>query len=125
MPFTTGWVTNTRDFGTAASNIIINIKNVDQVNSATIVVEVFASVDSSSFAPVYAQSFVLAPNASQVITYFIAGNVAYEVQYDVITPLPNNVVLSIFGIDENGNLVTNQRYSAPEFASISTLSPIT
>ncbi|SDX47260.1 hypothetical protein [Paenibacillus sp. CF384] len=124
MPLTTGWITNTRDFGTAATNIVVNMKNADQVNSATIIVQVLGSVDSSSFVPVYASSFILPPNTSQVMTYFIAGNVAYEVQYAVME-LINEVVVSVFGIDESGNLVTNQGYSTPQFAFISQLDPLT
>ncbi|SDX72152.1 hypothetical protein [Paenibacillus sp. CF384] len=124
MPFTTGWVTNTRDFGTAASNIVVNFKNNDQVNSATIILGIFASVDSSSFVPVYAQSFLLPPNTSQVMTYFISGNVAYEVQFEEIMPLTNNTVLTVYGIDEFGNLVNNQRFTPPELAFIDVLSPL-
>lgn len=124
MPFTTGIVTNTRDFGTASSNIVVSMKNESMVDTATVVVLVFSSVDSSSFAPAYAESFILAPNQSEITTFFIGGNVAYEVQYDVIMPTPNNVVVSVFGIDEFGNLVTDQRYSPTEFTSIPALTPM-
>ncbi|SEO75299.1 hypothetical protein [Paenibacillus sp. OV219] len=124
MPFTTGIVTNTRDFGTASSNIVVSMKNESLVDTATVVILVFASVDSSSFVPAYAESFTLVPNETEITTYFISGNVAYEVQYDVILPALNNVIISVFGIDEFGNLVQDQRYSPSEFMFIPDLSPL-
>ncbi|QHW29803.1 hypothetical protein GZH47_02420 [Paenibacillus rhizovicinus] len=124
MPFTTGWITNTRDFGTAATNIVVNLKNADQANGATIILEILGSPDGSSFAPIYAQSVILAPNSNQALVFFIAGNVSYEVQYEVIVSQSNNVVITVFGINEFGNLVTNQRYVPSEFTFIDQLSPL-
>ncbi|AZN38282.1 hypothetical protein [Paenibacillus albus] len=125
MPFTTGIVTNTRDFGTASSNIVVSMKNESLEDTATVVILIFASVDSSSFTTAYAESFTLAPNETEITTYFISGNVAYEVQYDVIMPAENNVVVSVFGIDEFGNLVQDQRYAPSEYMFIPDLSPVT
>ncbi|AZN43064.1 hypothetical protein [Paenibacillus albus] len=123
MPYTTGWVTNTTEFGTAASNIVVNIKNNNQTNSTSFIVKVFASVDSSTFNHLYSQSINLAPRSSQVTTFFIAGNVAYDAQYDEVTPaLLGDTVLTVYGIDPVGNLVTNQRFTPPEFTFINTFS---
>ncbi|REE69546.1 hypothetical protein A8990_13311 [Paenibacillus taihuensis] len=100
------------------------MKNESTEDTATIVVLVFSSVDSSSFVPAYAESFILAPNQTEITTFFIGGNVAYEVQYSVIDPVLNNVVVSVFGIDEFGNLVTDRRYTPAEFTSIPGLTPM-
>jgi hypothetical protein len=124
MPFTTGLITNTRDFGTAASNIVVSIKNEDTINSATIIVQIYNSPTSTTLSPLYASSFVVPPNSINVSEFFIAGNVAYEVQINEISLLPTNVVFTVFGIDEFGNLVVNQRVLQPEFTIIPVLSPL-
>jgi hypothetical protein len=124
MPFTTGLITNTRDFGTAASNIVISTKNEDTINLATIIVQIYNSPTSTTLSPLYASSFVVPPNSINVSEFFIAGNVAYEVQFNVTSQVPTNVVLTVFGLNEFGNLVTNQRVLQSEFTSIPALSPL-
>ncbi|SDW14359.1 hypothetical protein [Paenibacillus sp. CF384] len=123
MPYTTGWVTNTREFGTAASTIVVNIKNNNQTTATSFIVKVYASVDSTSFNHLYSQSINLVPKSSRVATFFIAGNVAYEVQFDeMMPPLIGDTVLTVYGIDEVGQLVTNQRFTPPEFTFINAFS---
>jgi hypothetical protein len=124
MPFTTGLITNTRDFGTAASNIVVSTKNEDTINSATIIVQIYNSPTSTTLSPLYASSFVVPPNSINVSEFFIAGNVAYEVQLNVTGAVPSNVVLTVFGLDEFGNLVTNQRVLQSELTIIPILSPL-
>jgi hypothetical protein len=60
-------------------------------------------------------------NVSQ---FFIAGNVAFEVQYAVTATVPSNVILSTYGIGEFGNLVTEQRVLQSELTTIPAVSPI-
>ncbi|MWV42242.1 hypothetical protein GRF59_01245 [Paenibacillus sp. HJL G12] len=125
MAFSTGTVTNTRDVGTAASNIVVNTRNLDAVNPVTVVVEIFASVNSSTFYTAYLTSYIVPPNSYNVREFFIAGNVAYEVQINLTSSVPTpNVLMSVFGINEFGNLVTEQRYAQSELSLIPALSPV-
>ncbi|WP_281887460.1 hypothetical protein [Paenibacillus sp. YYML68] len=124
MPFTTGLVTNTRDFGTAATNIVINARNISSVNAATVLVQIFGSTDSSALVPLYQTAYPIAPNSFHIREFFIAGNVSYEVQLNVSGTTPQNVIMSIYGLDEFGNLVTDQRFAQSELTQVQTLSPI-
>ncbi|QHW30130.1 hypothetical protein GZH47_04265 [Paenibacillus rhizovicinus] len=123
MPFSTGIVTNTRDFGTAASNIVVNARNLDTVNPVTVMVQIFASVDSDTFYTAYLNSFDVPANSYEVLTFFIAGNVAYEVQISLSAD-PPSTLMSVVGIDEFGNLVTDQQYPQSQLSFITALSPI-
>ncbi|SFA74708.1 hypothetical protein SAMN05216312_101259 [Cohnella sp. OV330] len=122
MPYSTGTVTNTRDFGTASTNIVLNVRNLDIALPVSVIVKIFASVDSDNFYTAYVSSFDVPPNAYDVRTFFIAGNVAYEVQVDLFSN-STNALISVYGIDEFGNLVTDQRFAQNEMSFIPTLSP--
>ncbi|NBD24731.1 hypothetical protein [Paenibacillus glycinis] len=122
MPFSTGTVTNTRAFGTAASNIVVSTRNLDLVNPVTVMVQIFASVDSSLFYTAYVAAYVLPADSYDVREFFIAGNVAYEVQLNVSSD-PPSTLMTVVGIDEFGNLVTDQQYSQEELNFIISLSP--
>ncbi|MDF2922726.1 MAG: hypothetical protein K0R57_1640 [Paenibacillaceae bacterium] len=124
MPFTTGIITNTRDFGTAASNIVVSIHNTDSANSATVLVQIIASVTSETFYTAYVMGIPLPPSGFTVREFFIAGNVAYEVQLDVTAPTPSNVILSTYGIDRFGNLVAGQRVLQSELTTIPAISTL-
>ncbi|MFC3802224.1 hypothetical protein [Cohnella sp. GCM10012308] len=106
--FTTGLITNTRATGSAASNIVVSARNLSNA-SATVVVEVFG-VPSTTLVltPLYVTGYILPAFSSDIRTFFIAGNVSYEVQYSVTATL-TQVAMSTYGIDEFGNLVTEQR----------------
>ena len=124
MPFTTGIVTNTKDFGTAATNIVVSTRNLNLASSATITVQIFGSTNSSSFTPLYQSAFVVAPNSIDIREFLIAGNVAYEVQINV-NSIPNSgVVMSTFGIDQFGNLVPATRVLQSELTEIAALTPL-
>lgn len=106
--FTTGLITNTRATGTAASNIVVSARNLSNA-SATIVVEVFGVPGSApALTPLYVTGYILPALSSDIRTFFIAGNISYEVQYSVSATL-TQVAMSTYGIDEFGNLVTEQR----------------
>ncbi|UKS26617.1 hypothetical protein LOZ80_34745 [Paenibacillus sp. HWE-109] len=122
MPFSTGLITNTRALGTAASNIVLSTRNIDTVNAATVTYHIFASADSSVFYTAYMSSFIVDPNYFDVREFFIAGNVACEVQVSVSDS--TSTLISVFGIDESGNLVTNQGKLQEDLSFITSLSPV-
>ncbi|MCZ8513585.1 hypothetical protein O9H85_14305 [Paenibacillus filicis] len=124
MPFSTGVITNTKAVGTAASNIVVSTRNADASNTSQIVVQIFASVASTVFYPAYVSNFVVAAKSFDVREFFIAGNVAYEVQINVISVSPSNVMVTVTGIDGSGNLVTNQQVLQSELTTITALTPI-
>ncbi|MFE4571134.1 hypothetical protein [Paenibacillus chitinolyticus] len=124
MPFSTGVITNTRDFGTASSNIVMNVRNLDTTNPVTVTVQIFASVNSTTFYTAYLISYVVPANSYNVREFFIAGNISYEVQINTTSVVTPNALLSLFGIDGFGNLVTDQRILQSELSFISSLSPV-
>ncbi|SEG72045.1 hypothetical protein [Paenibacillus sp. UNC499MF] len=124
MPFSTGIITNTRDAGTASSNIVMNVRNLDLTNPVTVTVQIFASVNSTTFYTAYLITYVVPANSYNVREFFIAGNVAYEVQINTASVAAPNALLSVFGIDGFGNLVTDQRILQSELSFISSLSPV-
>ncbi|MFC4100199.1 hypothetical protein [Paenibacillus xanthanilyticus] len=121
MPFSTGTITNTRATGTASSTLVISTRNLNIAAASTISIQIFASVDSNTFYTAYVDSFVLAANSYNVRTYVIGGNVAYEVQ---VNSSASQVLFSVFGIDEFGNMVPNQGRTQAELSFIAQLSPI-
>ncbi|UUZ89549.1 hypothetical protein LJK87_25935 [Paenibacillus sp. P25] len=123
MPFTTGYITNTRNFGTAASNVVVNLVNENAINPATVEVRIFYSLVPDVKIPLYVTTFTLPPNSIRRNTYFIAGVLAYEVQFNVTSAAPADVVLSSFGLDEFGNIVQEQGILQSELTIISALSP--
>ncbi|MDH6374385.1 hypothetical protein M2444_006235 [Paenibacillus sp. PastF-3] len=121
MPYTTGLITNTRATGTAASNVVVSVRNTSNAN-AMIIVEVFGVPYSTlALTPLYVTGYYVPAMSSDIREFFIAGNVAYEVQIDTSFPLAN-VVCSVYGLDEFGNLVTDQRVLQSELTQISALS---
>jgi len=121
MPYTTGLITNTRATGTAASYVAVSVRNTSNAN-ALIIVEIFGvPINTLALTPLYVTGYYVPAMSSDIREFFIAGNVAYEVQMDSSYPLAN-VVTSVFGLDEFGNLVTNQRVLQSELTEISALS---
>ncbi|UQZ36848.1 hypothetical protein C2I18_26950 [Paenibacillus sp. PK3_47] len=121
MPFTSGIITNTRATGTAASYIAVSSRNLSAF-TATVVVEVFTvPITTLTLTPIYVTSFFVPPFTADIREFFIAGNVAYEVQIDNTDPL-SVVAFSSYGLDESGNLVTEQRVLQSEFTEISAFS---
>jgi hypothetical protein len=121
MPFTTGIITSTRATGTAASNIVVSVRNTSNVN-ANVIVEIFGVPFSTlALTPLYVSSYAVPAKTAVIREFFIAGNVAYEVQVGNLTPLAE-VVFSTYGLDEFGNLVTDQRVLQSELTEITALS---
>ncbi|NBD27219.1 hypothetical protein [Paenibacillus glycinis] len=119
MPaYSTGVVTNTRDFGTAASTIVLNVSNID-VADTTVTVKIIASVDSDTFYTAYVNGFVVPIGGYEVVTFMIAGNVAYEVQVSTdASSLGPAALVSVYGLDEFGNLVVSQGFAPEALTSI-------
>ncbi|NBD24729.1 hypothetical protein [Paenibacillus glycinis] len=121
MPYTTSLITNTRAIGTAASNVVVNARNITNVQ-ALVLVEVYVVPATTQVLQLaYLTGYFLPGQSSDSRTFFIGGDIAYEVQLSVIGPL-TEVVLSTFGLDEFGNLVHGQRVLQEEMTVISTLS---
>ncbi|MGO4951766.1 hypothetical protein [Paenibacillus sp. DRB1-1] len=124
MAFTTGYMTNTRDFGTACSNVVVNLVNEDTVNAATVTIQIFFSLVPDTKIPLYVTSVNLSVNSVARRTFFVQGVLAYEVQYNVVSAVPSNVVLSNFGLDQFGNVVQEHRVLQSELTTIPALSPV-
>lgn len=124
MAFTTGYMTNTRDFGTACSNVVVNVVNEDIVNAATVTVQIFFSLVPDTKIPLYVSSISVPANSIARRTFFVQGVLAYEVQYNVVSAAPANVVLSNFGLDQFGNVVQEHRVLQSELTTIPALSPV-
>ncbi|WP_230681901.1 hypothetical protein [Paenibacillus polymyxa] len=124
LAFTTGYMTNTRDFGTACSNVVVNLVNEDTVNAATVTIQIFFSLVPDTKTPLYVTSVNLPANSIARRTFFIQGVLAYEVQYNVVSAAPANVVLSNFGLDQFGNVVQEHRVLQSELTTIPALSPV-
>ncbi|MBE9916025.1 hypothetical protein G8C92_18585 [Paenibacillus donghaensis] len=121
MPFTTGIITSTRAVGTAATNVVVSTRNVNSVD-ATILVKVFGvPITTLTLTPFYVISFIVPANTADIREFFIAGNVAYEVQISNLTPTAE-VVFSTYGLDEMGNIVDEQRVLQSELTPIPVLS---
>ncbi|MCZ8513588.1 hypothetical protein O9H85_14320 [Paenibacillus filicis] len=123
MPFTTGYITNTKDVGTAASNVVVNMVNENTTNAATVEVRIFYSLVPDVKIPLYVTTFTLPVNSIKRNTYFIQGVLAYEVQFNVTSVTPTDVVVSTFGLDQFGNLVIEQGIIQSDMTAISALSP--
>lgn len=123
MPLTTGYMTNTRDFGTAVTNVVLNLVNESQVSAANVLVKIFYSQSPDVKLPLYVNSFTLPVNSIRRGVFFVQGVLAYEVQYNVTSATPADVVISSFGLDEFGNVVQEHRVLQSELTTISTLSP--
>ncbi|MEK5375019.1 MULTISPECIES: hypothetical protein [Paenibacillus] len=124
LAFTTGYMTNTRDFGTACSNVVVNLVNEDTVNAATVTIQIFFSLVPDTKIPLYVTSVNLPVNSVARRTFFVQGVLAYEVQYNVVSAAPSNVVLSNFGLDQFGNVVQEHRVLQSELTTIPALSPV-
>lgn len=122
MPvYTTGLITNTRAFGTAATNAVVSVRNVGNSVASIIVVVYVVPMSTLTLTPLYVSSYSIAPDNADIRSFNIAGNVAYEVQYNIDTTL-TEAAISTYGLDEFGNLVTEQGVLQSELTPISALS---
>lgn len=125
MPLTTGLITNTRDFGTAATNIVVNIANENISAGATVEVRVFYVLEADVKIPLYVAGITLLPNSIARRLFFVSGVFAYEVQFAITEPVAGQVVVSTFGLDAFGNLVQEQGILHEEMHTIANLTPTT
>ncbi|MFC4778962.1 hypothetical protein ACFO9Q_19385 [Paenibacillus sp. GCM10023252] len=119
--YTTGLITNTRTFGTAASDVVVNSHNLGAVD-VTVIVEVFgASPSSPALTPLYIIGFDLPAGMEDTRSFFIAGNLTYEVQISNTSSVFNEVIHSTFGVNEFLNLTHEQRVLHTELVPIAAL----
>ncbi|SFT08949.1 hypothetical protein [Paenibacillus sp. BC26] len=114
--YSIGVVTNTSALGSAASTIVLNVSNVNTFH-VSVIVKIVASVDFENFYTAHLSGFVVLHGAYEVMTYNIAGNVAYEVQVFLSIPTPSGpppTLVSVYGIDEFGNPVVNQGFTTQD-----------
>lgn len=122
MPYTTGLILNTsEEYETSANNVVVCVRNLSNA-SATIIVQVFtASYLDTPLSPLYVTGYVIPAKSADIREFFIAGNVAYEVQINNLSVLAG-VSISTYGTDEYGENVPGQRVLHSELTEIPALS---
>jgi hypothetical protein len=123
MPLTTGLITNTRDFGTAATNVVVNLVNENISGGASVEVRIFYVLVPDVKIPLYVSGITLAANSIARRVFFVSGVFAYEVQFAITEPVAGEVVVSTFGLDAFGNLVQEQGILHQEMHTITNLTP--
>lgn len=123
MPLTTGLITNTRDFGTAATNVVVNLVNENISAGASVEVRIFYVLEPDVKIPLYVAGITLAANSIARRVFFVSGVFAYEVQFGITEPTTGQVVVSTFGLDAFGNLVQEQGILHEEMHTINNLTP--
>lgn len=119
VAYSTGVVTNTRAKGTASSNIILNINNIAPA-ALTVIVRIIASVDSNTFFVATSSVFFIPIGSYEVRSFSTHGYVAYEFQVSLrhVSAVGPEPIVSLYGINEFGNLVINQGFSPEELSKI-------
>ena len=121
MPYTTGLILNTSEYEASANSVVVCIRNLSNA-SATIIVQVFtASYAGTPLSPLYVTGYVIPAKSADIREFFIAGNVAYEVQISNLSVLAG-VSISTYGTDEYGENVPGQRVLQSELTEIPALS---
>lgn len=121
MASTTGIITNTGT--TPASNVVINIDNDNLSFSSNVVYHVYVWNTFVSKTLVYSSSLNINANTNQTLSFTIAGNSAYEVQFLVTGNAPADTIITVFGTDSSGNVVPYQRVLQSELTFIAQLNP--
>ncbi|MEC0244235.1 hypothetical protein ACI48J_12865 [Paenibacillus chitinolyticus] len=121
MPLTTGIITNTGI--NPASNLVINIDNDNSSFTSNVVYHIYVWNSVVSKALVYSNSLFINANTSQILTFNIAGNTSYQVQFLVTGTVPTDTVITVFGTDSSGNVIQHQRILQQELTQIGQLSP--
>ncbi|SEP02865.1 hypothetical protein [Paenibacillus sp. OV219] len=121
MPFTTGLVTNTRSFGTAASTVAVNTRNITSTPILVLLEVYVVPPDTNTLTLVYVTGFNLAGHSSDTREFSIAGDLAWEVQLDQ-SGILSEVAFSVFGLDEFGNLVPGQNIKVADWMEITAFS---
>ncbi|GGA05518.1 hypothetical protein GCM10008018_59400 [Paenibacillus marchantiophytorum] len=123
MVYTTGLINNTKDGGTSAANVIVNITNDDPVNTALVLVKVFYTTGTGvAKTPLHFTGYYVVSGFVDIHTFSIAGVIAYEVQIEIDSSTPNLTIPTCFASDTFGNPIGDKRVLQPEFAIIPALS---
>lgn len=121
MALTTGMITNT---GTAPATILVlNIGNDNLSFSSNVVYHVYVWNSIVSKALVYSNSLVINPDTSQILSFNIAGNTTYEVQFLVTGQVPSDTVINVYGTDSGGNVIPHEQVLQAELTAIAQLNP--
>jgi hypothetical protein len=125
VAFTTGLIINqtTSTGPTIAQSVIVGVINDNPQFTANVTLLVFRVIAGNIRLPAGQDLFNLTPNKMFFKTYTLVNAIAYEVQIDYFSA--TNVALSVFGVDQAGNFVQNQRVLTPELTRIDQLSSIT
>lgn len=125
MAFTTGLIINqtSSTAGTVAQSVIVGVINDNPQFTANVALLVFRVIAGNTRLPAGQDLFSLTPNKIFLKTYTLVNAIAYEVQIDYFSA--TNVALSVFGVDQAGNFVQNQRVLTPELTRIDQLSSVT
>lgn len=121
MALSTGMITNTGS--TPAMNLVINIDNTNLSFSSNVVYHIYVWNILVSKSLIYANSLNINANTSQILSFNIAGNSTYEVQFLVTGQVPTDTVLTVFGTDSSGNVIHYQEVLNTELTSIAQLNP--
>lgn len=120
MAFTTGLIINQTTGAPVATSVIVGVINDNPQFQANVELLVFRVIPSFTRLPAGHDLFNLGPNKMFIKTYSLVSAFAYEIQIDFFSA--TNVALSVFGVDQAGNFVTNQRVLTPELTLIDQLS---
>lgn len=121
MALTTGIITNTGV--NPATNIVINIDNDNLSFSSNVVYHIYVWNSSVSKSLVYANLLTIFANSSQILSFNIAGNFAYEVQFLVTGQIPTDTVITVFGTDSSGTVIPYQKVLQQQLTQIEQLNP--
>ncbi|UKS27636.1 hypothetical protein LOZ80_01415 [Paenibacillus sp. HWE-109] len=122
MAFTTGLLINQTTGSSVAKTVIVGVINDNPQFSANVALLVFRVISGNTRLPAGQDLFNLGPNKIFLKTYSLVNAIAYEVQIDYYSA--TNVALSVFGVDQDGNFVPNQRVLTPELTRIDQLSSV-
>ncbi|MEW9700280.1 hypothetical protein [Paenibacillus sp. SI8] len=123
MPFTTGLIINQTTGSPVATSAIVGVINDNPQFQANVMLLVFRyTLPNLQRFTVGQDLFNLGPNKTFIKTYQLVNATAYEVQIDYYSA--TNVAFSVFGVDQSGNFVVNQRALTPELTRIDQLSSV-
>lgn len=121
MALTTGIITNT---GIApATNLVINIDNDNLSFSSSVVYHIYIWNTIASKELIYSNSLTINANTSEIASFNISGNSAYEVQFLVTGQIPTDTVINVFGTDSSGNVIPHQKVLQQDLTQIAQLNP--
>ncbi|TFE23454.1 hypothetical protein [Cohnella luojiensis] len=99
----------------------IEILNDDPISTAVIEIIGFYLPPNSAKLPYVHELFTINPNIKVLKSFFVNSLDQYEYQFGILNT--SNVLISVWAIDVNGNVLASQRVVASEQSTISTITP--